>query len=565
LISIPNIPTAATVRDLVTYLCPQMLRRKGPPPWPPDVFAIAASVLLGSGAYISVVERWPPAGTKKEGCLQVPSEKWADAMRDIGKRWRQGWPLRLPPQEVRHWWRILRAHLAEPLSHVGRTSPLCHALLQLCAAADEACEGVGFPSVGQTDWFNFEAEDHLLGDEEDGSTLCFEVHSSRCRVLPKSHTPQTGITLGSLSHHLSLWPGGDVRPRWFTLPRYSQELSRHNFNLLIVPWPEKVRPTQFQPLEPQRGFLGNMADSFGFFTYTKDSDPKGCVERLDRLYAQAVATAGRIDLIVWPELALDPSEHAAICEWADSEQVSTLAGIGEASRAGKPGKNYLWLEVPLGREDSIGIGQSKHHRWQLDRSQIGQYGLGGQLDTERLWWEHSAAHVRDVAFVALLPWLSLCALVCEDLARQEPVAKLVRTVGPNLVIALLMDGPQLTDRWPGRYATVLADDPGSSVLTLTSVGMTELSRPPGKGPSRTVALWKDAKSGAARQIDLPSGAQGIVLNLVRRFSEEWSADGRSDGSSAGYPVLAGVHPIAVDNSEETPDRSRRAVVRRPRS
>ena len=29
--------------------------------------------------------------------------------------------------------------------------------------------------------------------------------------------------------------------------------------------------------------------------------------------------------------------------------------------------------------------------------------------------------------------------------------------------------------WPARYATVLSDDPGSSVLTLTSVGMVDLS------------------------------------------------------------------------------------------
>jgi 5-methylcytosine-specific restriction enzyme A len=52
----------------------------------------------------------------------------------------------------------------------------------------------------------------------------------------------------------------------------------------------------------------------------------------------------------------------------------------------------------------------------------------------------------------------------------------MRSVGPNLVVALLMDGPQLTARWPARYASVLADDPGSSVLTLTSLGMCLRSR-----------------------------------------------------------------------------------------
>ena len=121
-----------------------------------------------------------------------------------------------------------------------------------------------------------------------------------------------------------------------------------------------------------------------------------------------------------------------------------------------------------------------------------------------------------------------------------------------------MDGPQLASRWPARYATVLADDPGSSVLTLTSVGMAELSRPPGAPPSRTIGLWKDAKSGAARQIDLPSGAEGIVLNLCRQLDQEWSADGRSDGGVAGYPILGGIHPIFLPTEKPKQERSRKA-------
>ena len=62
-------------------------------------------------------------------------------------------------------------------------------------------------------------------------------------------------------------------------------------------------------------------------------------------------------------------------------------------------------------------------------------------------------------------------------AEPEPAAELIRAVGPNLLIALLMDGPQLSNRWPARYAAVLAEDPGTSVLTLTSLGMAERSRP----------------------------------------------------------------------------------------
>jgi hypothetical protein len=142
------------------------------------------------------------------------------------------------------------------------------------------------------------------------------------------------------------------------------------------------------------------------------------------------------------------------------------------------------------------------------------------------------------------PWLSVAVLICEDLARQDPAAELVRAVGPNLVLALLMDAPQLPSRWPARYATVLADDPGSSVLTLTSLGMAALSRPPNVPlRPRLIALWKDAKSAAPVEIELPPGAAGCVLSLTVQWDEEWTADGRGDNRTTGYVILAGTHPI----------------------
>ena len=119
----------------------------------------------------------------------------------------------------------------------------------------------------------------------------------------------------------------------------------------------------------------------------------------------------------------------------------------------------------------------------------------------------------------------------------------MRAVGPNLVIAVLMDGPQLTDRWASRFATTLADDPGCSVLSLTSLGMSNLSRP-SSGPSRSrvLALWKDA-SRSATEIELPAGCGGVVLSLSTQYLQEWAADGRNDNKRAAFPVLSGVYPI----------------------
>jgi hypothetical protein len=56
--------------------------------------------------------------------------------------------------------------------------------------------------------------------------------------------------------------------------------------------------------------------------------------------------------------------------------------------------------------------------------------------------------------------------------------------------------------------------------------------------SKTIALWRDAKTGA-RELDLPEGAAALVLNLAVEYPEEWTADGRRDNGFSGYPTLAG--------------------------
>ena len=52
--------------------------------------------------------------------------------------------------------------------------------------------------------------------------------------------------------------------------------------------------------------------------------------------------------------------------------------------------------------------QSKHHQWQLDRSQIAEYGL----EESKIWWEATR-----LTFVSMFDWLTMTVLICEDLAR----------------------------------------------------------------------------------------------------------------------------------------------------
>jgi hypothetical protein len=118
--------------------------------------------------------------------------------------------------------------------------------------------------------------------------------------------------------------------------------------------------------------------------------------------------------------------------------------------------------------------------------------------------------------------------VCEDLAQIDNVAEIVRSVGPTAIFTPVLDGPQLGSRWAARYASVFADDPGSAVITLTSYGMVQRSRPHGRDSSPVIGLWKDPVRGL-REIPLEPGAQGVLLTVCGDRATRRSADGR-------YPV-----------------------------
>jgi hypothetical protein len=127
-------------------------------------------------------------------------------------------------------------------------------------------------------------------------------------------------------------------------------------------------------------------------------------------------------------------------------------------------------------------------------------------------------------------------LVCEDLARQEPASRLVRAVGPNLVIALLMDSQQLDHRWPARYASVLAEDPGSSVLSLTSLGMIKLhSENKNHDSPVAIGLWRDSwQPTRPKEIRLEAGAKAVVLRISQKQRNEYSTDGRKSMATFCY-------------------------------
>lgn len=547
-----------TLGELIDHVAPNGLSLE----WPPDVFAVVASVLRRWGGYTSVIDPWPPRDPT--GAIQS-QRVWANQMESLGLQWRQAVREKQPPpQSIVARWKVVDGARTTAVRALER-EPVGTALLELVALADEACAGVGVsvsaaqdsPSSASAegpareattayDQFDVRASRNLL----DQATLCRDVDASRVRVLPKLHTPQSGLTIRSLSHHLALCMAGEVEPQWYRFPGGPLE---NRLNVLLVPWPKTISPKQFVPLGADGS--ADMPERFGLFEFQPAATGERTCADAKRLVDNAGALMGHIDMVVFPECSLTGEQYDCLRKsLLDVPGRFLVSGV--AKDQGMDRTNCVRMSGTYGdaskpRELPYDA-QHKHHRWQMTRSQVIQYGLGGALDPMKSWWEYIGIRERTLSFVSINEWLTMCVLICEDLARQDPVAEIVRAVGPNLVIALLMDGPQLKSRWPARYATVLADDPGSSVLTLTSLGMTQLSCPPGLKRSRAVGLWKDARLGEAVELELPEGADGLILSIAVENYEEWTADGRSDGGTSGYPILAGLHPISVDQPEASP-------------
>ena len=204
----------------------------------------------------------------------------------------------------------------------------------------------------------------------------------------------------------------------------------------------------------------------------------------------------------------------------------------------KPGQTDRWAQTHSRR---------KHHRWEVDRSQIEAYGLQADLDADVVWWEHLSVEERVLHMDVFRRGSALTAVICEDLARVDPGLALLRSLGANLVFALLMDGPQLKSRWPGTYATSLADDPGSSVLSMTSLALVERSNAvwgaehPGVPLRRTVALWKNRpKPGGSdpardfRELHVETGDQALTMRLRSEPAFDVTIDGRPNPDATAW-------------------------------
>lgn len=522
-----------TVGQFLTAILPRLLTDKKFPGWPPDCFGLCLALMKRTGAYTKLLQDWPP-----DRSAGRTLENWTSTVRELGKAWGTAWRTQQPFDGLGAEWGQLCESFALRLNDVPSDRSLCEALMKLVAVADEASENVGAPAdeEADNDFLLFAASQYLAN----AGTLCREIDCTRLTVLPRMHTPQNGLIDRSLSLYLSMRDPSEVTPKWFSPPFIQQD----SINLLLIPWPLDVLPSQFRKVTSSA--TAELPEDFGYFTCDPPEPDVNLVELVSLLYRNANRRLGRIDGVILPELAITGQQFESIKEKLPPD-CFLVSGVGGAAGASQRGTNEVRLSFPWLDE----VVQKKHHPWKLNESQVVQYGLGAVLSPSLQWWERADFTDRCLNFISIGPDLVLCALVCEDLARPDPVADLVRTVAPNLVIALLMDGPQTKERWAARYATVLADDPGCSVLSLTSLGMAQLSRPQaGPSRSRVIALWKDAFV-SATEIELPVGYDAVAVSLSIKYQEEYTADGRSDEISAAFPTLSGVHPIRVAEANKS--------------
>ena len=479
--------------------------------WPPNVFAVAASILSTSGGYASIVDDWRDR------------RKWQKTADEVGGKWRRTFEQRKrPPAAVLKAWRLVQASFGQPLL-ASREGALRDALVELIVFADEASAGVGIPHTDRNE-IRFNAMNFLL----ETGTITPEIPRTLLRVLPKQHTPTAGVTLRSLTHHLSLLESSEVVVRWNWIPGPEGLKDR---NLLIIPWPYSIKSKDFKIRKLEAGRARE-------FDYAPSADdPTVLAEEISRLLAKAKKKGIPIHGIVLPESSMSLESLRAASEIARRAEAFLVGGVRDRTvRSNKPLNRAAMHFYSDETRQMVGLRQSKHHRWKLGTQQIKQYGLSRALGTNDVW-ESTTISRRTVNFICLSTDFVICCMICEDLARQDPIADVVRIVGPNLVIALLLDGPQIKVRWPGQYASVLSDDPGSSVLTLSSKGMVERSKPLKKAKaSKSIALWKDAINGA-REISLTRRNSAAIIKLGTKAANEVTIDGRRDGGTTYYPVV----------------------------
>ena len=200
--------------------------------WPPDVFVLCSYLLEKSGGYSWVV------GLRSKSFEEKFDESWTKELYKYGKEWREyldsyyecleekkrtrsipstksDWKKSLNdittikkkiPEEIEKWLVFLFEQLYEKNSislkalSEEKNFSLCKKIITLLSVADEASSGVG---IDESEAGFLKISKRILASNDNKSLCSDKINIDEVRALPKQHTPQCGITIRSLSHHLS--------------------------------------------------------------------------------------------------------------------------------------------------------------------------------------------------------------------------------------------------------------------------------------------------------------------------------------------------------------------------
>ncbi|NPD18722.1 hypothetical protein [Alterinioella nitratireducens] len=362
------------------------------------------------------------------------------------------------------------------------------------------------------------------------ASLCLMADSSVTCVLPKMRVAPVGATVRNLSRNLSLLPGrGEVRCHWAGLGKKSApNEDDETLDILLIPEPRRLRALDFVPHDNGSRTSAELQrdkwrwDNFELHqTWIRSEQARAkFLSDCKKLLLAARQQSRCVNAVVLPEYALDYKLFDQICALLKTIEPKLEFVISGSSdncygQAGNHVVTRVWDDKNAA-SFYVTNSRRKHHRWRMDRRQVEAYALSSALNPKvQNWWENTPLGRRELHFHRFRKASAFSVLICEELARSDPCHEILRAVAPNLIFALLLDGPQIRSRWPAQYASNLADDPGSSVLTFTSYGLIERSNRQGHhDPNHSIAMWKD-DTGHIVEIPMPQGegARGVLLSL----------------------------------------------------
>ncbi|MER8772232.1 hypothetical protein NKH63_26455 [Mesorhizobium sp. M0960] len=538
-----------------------------PPIWPTDLFATAAHIVHISGLlpYFDPDPDVIPQLGDRPMCFTLSLEDRAKCER-AGTTWSENDDI---PDFVYDLWDVVIAGWSQPIrasfhtqkSNRKNVPKWWKAAIELLIIADQACVGLGSPPDPRKPRWLIDAFQQLFAKPFVGLRRLTDEGAYRAKrqlmtfgrdsdpdvacVQPKNRISAVGCNMRNLTRNLAYIPHvGNVRCHWHQPINSTLQEDADALDILIIPLPFVIEDNWFRtkstalPHDDRRPRWGNFEIAQDWLV-----DQSALIEMVAQEVQKAKKQLGTeyLNGVIFPEYALTEPVFNKICDRI--KQIAPeleFAITGSSTNCDTEEGNFVLTAIwKNNRLDALSekenryllTSRRKHHRWRLSGDQILDYNLQGILDESAAWWESHRIAQREIHFFHFRQTSVFTTMICEDLARSDPCHDILRAIGPNLLFAILMDGPQTRFRWPARYAATLADDPGTSVLTVTSLGLMDRSTRAGKyPPNSTVAMWRD-ESGTTRELTLDEGSRSLLLSLEAKNVVDQTLDGRiNDGA-----------------------------------